>query len=137
MSELLQDGVQVRHPPVVGDLPVTNSHGVNGFEMDGLASRGDTEKVAAMGAVVDLVRGDDVTVDGLPMDLGSKVGKRVAQPVVEDANTGFVGCGARLGSVVDEVVGEQFVEQCEIALALDFFGVAADQLLGRFALAVG
>src|SRR4051794_18714066 len=105
--------------------------------MDGLASRGDAQKVAAMGAVVDLVGGDDVAVDGLPMDLGSKVGKRVAQPVVEDANTGLVGGSAGLRGVVDEVVGEQFVEQCEIALALDFFGVAADQLLGRFALAVG
>jgi hypothetical protein len=63
---------------VVGDLPVANSHGVNGFELDGLASRGDPEEVATVSAVVGLVRGDDVAVDGLPMDLGSEVGKRVA-----------------------------------------------------------
>jgi hypothetical protein len=40
----------------------------------------------------------------------------VALPRVEDSNAGFVGRGAGLGSVVDEVVGEQFVEQNEIAL---------------------
>jgi hypothetical protein len=28
--------------------------------------------------------------------------------------------------VVDEIVGEEFVEEYEIALALDLFGVAAD-----------
>jgi hypothetical protein len=53
------------------------------------------------------------------MDLGPEVGKRVAQSPVEDANTGFVGRGAGLRGVVDEVVGEQFVEQDEIALALN------------------
>jgi hypothetical protein len=97
--------------------------------MDGLTGRGDAEKVAAMGAVVDLVCGDDVAVDGLPMNLGSEVGKRVAQPAVENTNTGFVGRGAGLGGVVDKVVGEQFIKKGEIALALDLFGVAADDRL--------
>ena len=132
MSELLQDGVQVRYPPVVGDLSVADSHGVHRFELDGLAGGGDAEKVAKMGAVVDLVGGDDVAVDGLPMDLGPEVGKSVAQSVVEDANTCLVGRGARLGGVVDEVIGEEFVEQGEIALTLDLFGVAADHSLDGF-----
>ena len=43
----------------------------------------------------------------------------------------------RAGGVVDEVVGEQFIEQSEIALALDLFGVAADHCLGRFGFTVG
>jgi hypothetical protein len=74
------------------------------------ASRSDAEKFAAVGAVVDLEGGDNVTVDGLPMDLGSEVGKRATQTVVENPNAGFVGCGAGLGGVVDEVIGEQFIE---------------------------
>jgi hypothetical protein len=95
---------------VVGDLSVADSHGVDRFELDGLAGGGDAEKVAEMGAVVDLVGGDDVTVDGLPMDLGPEVGKRVAQSLVEEENAGLVGRGAGLGGVVDEVVCEQFLE---------------------------
>jgi hypothetical protein len=66
------------------------------------------------------------------MDLGPEVGKRVAQSLVEEENAGLVGRGAGLGGVVDEVVGEQFVEQGEIALALDLFGVAADHSLDGF-----
>jgi hypothetical protein len=132
---LLEDGVQVRDP-VVGDLSVADSHGVDRFEMDGLAGGGDAEKVTELGAVVDLVGGDDVAVDRLPMELGSEVGKRVAQSAVEDANAGFVGRGAGLWGVVDEVVGEQFVEQREIALTLDLFGVAADHRLEGFGVTV-
>jgi hypothetical protein len=59
--------------------------------LDCLTGRGDVEKVAEVGAVVDLVGGDDVAVDGLPMDLGPEVGKRVTQTLVEDVNAGFVG----------------------------------------------
>lgn len=87
---------------MVGDLSVANSHGVDRFELDGFATRGDAEEVALMGAVIGLKGGHDVAVDRLPMDLGPEVGKRFAQPVVEDANAGFVGCRAGLGSVVDE-----------------------------------
>src|SRR3954454_22032444 len=97
MSELLQGGVQVRNPPVVGDLSVADSHGVDRFELDGLAGGGDTKKVTELGAVVGPVGGDDVAVDGLPMDLGPEVGKGVAQPVVEHPHSGFVGGGAGLG----------------------------------------
>jgi hypothetical protein len=82
LSELLQDGVQVRYSPVIGDLSVANPHGVDRFELDGLAGGGDAEKVAEVGAVVGLLGGDDVGIDGLPMDLGSEVGKRFAQTVV-------------------------------------------------------
>jgi hypothetical protein len=106
---------------VVGDLSVADPHRVDRFELDGLAGGSDTEKVAELSAVVGLVGGDDVAVDGLPMDLGPEVGKRVAQSVVEDANSSLVCGGAGLGRVVDEVVGEQFVEQREIALTLDLF----------------
>ena len=65
MSELLQDGVQVRHPPVVGDLSVADSHGVDRLELDGLTGGCDAEKVTEVGAVVDLVGGDDVEVSPL------------------------------------------------------------------------
>src|SRR6478672_6849071 len=84
---------------------------------------------------LDLERSHDVAVDGLPMNLGSEVGKRLAQPVVEQPHSGFVGGGAGLGRVVDEVVGEQFLEQGEIAVALHLFGVAANHRLGGYGLA--
>src|SRR6476661_7026898 len=135
LSELLQDGVQVRHPPVVGDHPGANSHRVDRFELNGLTGRGDAEKVAEVGAVIDLERRHDVAVDGLPMNLGSEVGKRLAQPVVEQPHSGFVGGGAGLGRVVDEVVGEQFLECGEIAVALHLFDVAANHRLEGFGLA--
>ena len=71
------------------------------------------------------------------MNLGPEVGERLTQSVVEHAHPGLVGCSAGLGGVVDEVVGEQFVEQGEIALALDLFGVAADHRLCGFGVALG
>ena len=46
MSEFLQDGVQVRYSPVFGDFSVADSHGVDRFELDGIAGGGDSEKVA-------------------------------------------------------------------------------------------
>jgi hypothetical protein len=52
---------------VVGDLPVAHSHGVDRFELNGLAGGGDAEKFAAVRPVVDLEGGDDVAVDGLPI----------------------------------------------------------------------
>jgi len=122
---------------VIGDSAVADSHGINRLELDGLTGRSDTEKVAKVRAVVDLEGSDNVGVDSLPMDFGSKVGKGVAESLVEDANAGFVGCGTGLGSVIDEVVGEQLVEQGEIALALDLFGVAADHRLEGFTVAGG
>src|SRR3954466_12913643 len=134
---MLESGAEIRHSPVAGDLPVAHPHRVDRFEVDGRTGGGNAEKVAEMSAVVDLVRGDNVTVDGLPMDLGPEVGKRVAQPLVEEANAGFVGRGAGLGSVVDEVVGEQFVEQDEITLTLDLFGVAADHRFQSLYVRVG
>jgi alkylation response protein AidB-like acyl-CoA dehydrogenase len=88
---------------VVGDLSVADSHRVDRFELNCLAGGGDAEKVAAVGAVVGLVGGDDVAVDGLPMDLGAEVGKRVAQSLVEDENARLVGCGAGLGSRTADV----------------------------------
>ena len=38
--------------------------------------------------------------------------------------------------MVDEIVGEQRIEQCEIAFALNLFGVETDHRLGRFGVAV-
>jgi hypothetical protein len=122
---------------VVGDLSVSDSHGVDRLESDGLAGGGDAEKVAVVGAVINLEGSDDVAFDGLPMDLGPKVGKRVAQTLVEHPHSGFVRGRARLGGVVDEVVGEQFLEEDEIALALDLFGVAANHRLEGFGFAAG
>src|ERR1700710_1767077 len=122
---------------MVGDLSVANSHSVDRFELDGLATRGDAEEVTLMSAVIRLKGGHDVAVDRLPMDLGPEVGKRFAQPVVEDTNAGFVGRRTGLGSVVNEIVAEQFLEQSKIALALDLFCVATHHRFQSFSLATG
>jgi hypothetical protein len=52
-------------------------------------------------------------------------GKRVVQL----AGTGLVRAAARLRGVVQEVVGEQFVEELEVACALHLFGVSPDDRL--------
>ena len=95
---------------MIGDLSIADPHRVDRFEVDGLTSRGDAEEVTKLGAVVGLVRRDDVAADCLPMNLGPEVGKRLAQTALQDANASFVGRGAGLRGVVDEVISEQFVE---------------------------
>jgi hypothetical protein len=41
-SELLHQGEQVRHTPVLGDLTIVNAHSVHGLEVDLPAVRGET-----------------------------------------------------------------------------------------------
>jgi hypothetical protein len=130
LSELLQDGIQIGDTPVLGDLAVANTHGVDGFELDGSACRRDAEKVAEMGAVIDLVGRDQVGLDRLPTDLRAEVGERFAQPRVENADTRLVRSRSGLWCVVDEVFGKQFVEQGEIPFAVDFLGVSPNDGLG-------
>jgi hypothetical protein len=127
--ELDEDAEEIGDPPVIGELSVLDAEDVYGVEVDSPAGRGYAEKLAMVGAVVGLVGGDFVGIDCLPMDLGIQIGKCCAQAGVELADAVFVGGDTGLRSVVDEVVGEQFLEGGEVSSALNFFGVASDDPL--------
>jgi len=60
------------------------------------------------------------------MDLGVEIGERGAEGVVKEPYAVFIRSGVRLGRMVDEVVGEELLEDVEIPTALHFFGIAPD-----------
>ena len=78
-----------------------------------------------MGPVIGLVRRHAVAVGKLPMDVGVKVGERGPKDIVELSRAVLVRRAAGLRRVVEEVIGEEFVEHFEIPAALDFLRVAA------------
>ena len=43
-AQLLHEGIQVAHSPVVGDPPVADSHGVDGLEVNGPTGGRDTKE---------------------------------------------------------------------------------------------
>jgi hypothetical protein len=80
---------------------------------------------------------DQIAVGALPMNFGREIGKGLAQPFIEREHTGFVARAAGLGRVVEEIVGEELIEQFPISAALHFLGIAADDGLGSLADVVG
>jgi hypothetical protein len=121
---LLEQGQQVGHAPVLDDLAVPHPHGVDRLEVDLPTGGGDAEEQPLVGAMVGLVGRDEVAVGGLPVDLGMEVGERLAQQVVELPSAGLIRGPAGLRRVVEEVVGEELLEELEVSLTLD--GVAPD-----------
>jgi hypothetical protein len=87
--------------------------------------------------MIGLVGRHPVTISKLPMDFGVEVGESGAEDFVQLSRAGLVGRAARLRCVVDEVVGEQFIEHREIAASLHFFGVAANDRFCGFACVAG
>ena len=67
-----------------------------------------------------------ITGGRLPVDLGMEVGERGTQALVQHSHPVLVGCRARLRRVVDEIIGEQFVEHAPVTFALYFLGVSAN-----------
>ena len=115
-----------------------NPHCVDGFELNCASGRRDIKNVSEVGSVVGLIGSNQVTVNRLPMDLRVEIRKGLAQTVIQDPHAILVWSGIRLWGVVDEVVGKQFFEQLEIAVALHLFGVAPDYGLGQlFTFVVG
>src|SRR5262245_65722346 len=96
---------------MLDDLAVPDSHHVNAFKMDLAVSWGDAKKRPFVCAVVRLVCRHPVAVGDLPMDMCMKVGERFTNIAVELAHTGFVGSHVWLGSVIDEVVSEEFLNK--------------------------
>ena len=77
-------------------------------------------------SVIRFVSRHQLPVGGLPMDLGVEIGERGAEGVVQEPDAVFIRSCVRLGRMVDEVVGEEVLEDLEITTALHFFGIAAD-----------
>ena len=111
---------------MVGDFAVLDTHDVDRLEMDFTVSWSDAKKGPFVSAVVRLVRCHSVTVGKLPVDLRVKVRERGTKVGVEFSHSGFVGSRAWLRCVVDEIVGEQLLENIEVSPPLDFFGISAD-----------
>jgi hypothetical protein len=85
-----------------------------------------------MSAMVRLVRSYSIAISKLPMNLRMKVRERNTKIGVELSHTGFVGCRPWLRSVIDEIVGEEFVEDVKSSFSLDLFGIPADHGFSRF-----
>jgi len=62
------------------------------------------------------------------VDVGVKVGKGGTQSRVESPDAVLIGTYAALRSVVDEVVGEDFVENGEVPIVLYRLDIAADDV---------
>jgi hypothetical protein len=60
------------------------------------------------------------------VDLGTEVGERGTQALVQHSHPILVGCRARLRRVIDKIVGEQFLEHAPVTFALYFLGVPAN-----------
>ncbi len=101
-----------------GDLAVTHPHDIHRLELDLAASWRDAQKFSSVSAVISFVGRHAITIGGLPMDLGMKVGKRVPQHFVEVPRAVLVGRAARLRRVVEKIIGEQFLEQFEVSRRL-------------------
>src|ERR1700732_4847583 len=112
-AELLHQGEEVRHAPVLGDLAVVHPHGIDGVEVDLAAGGGHSEERPLVGAVVRLEGGHDLAVRGLPMDHRVEVGKRGPKRMVQVARAGLVRGSPGLRRVVAEIVGEELLVQTE------------------------
>jgi hypothetical protein len=66
-AELLHDGGQIRDTPMLGDLAVLDTHGVDRFELDRPARCRHAEERAFLGAVIRLECCDYIAVGGLPV----------------------------------------------------------------------
>ena len=118
---------------MLGDLAIAHAHDVDGLELNFSARRRHAKKLSQMRPVIGLVGRHPVAIGKLPMDFGVEVGESGAEDFVQFSRAGLVGRAARLRGVVEEVVGEKFIEHGEIAAALHFFGVAANDRFCGFA----
>ena len=110
---------------MVGDLAILDTHDVDRLEMNLAMSWSDSKKWPFMSAVVRLVRSHSIAISKLPMDLSTEVRECGAKIHVELSHTRLVRSCVRLRCVIDEIVGKEFVENLEVTLALDLFGISA------------
>src|SRR5262245_1287740 len=115
----------VRYPPV------TDAHDIDGFELNGAVGRRDAQQRTVMRAVIGLEGRHAFTISKLPMNLGVEIGECFTEVGVELSHASLVGRCSWLRRVIDEVVGKQFVEDVERAVALHFLGVTTHDSLDR------
>src|SRR5215813_9255759 len=115
---------------MVCNLAILYSHDIDGFELDAAVSWSHPKKSPFMGAIVCLVCRHSIGIGKLPVDLRMKVRKRGTHIRVEFSHTRFIWSRVRLGCVIDEIVREQFFENIEVPLALDLFGISANDRFG-------
>src|SRR5262245_45238858 len=114
---------------MVCDLAVLDPHHINRFEMNLAMGRSNPKKQALVSPMVSFVRRHSISVGKLPVDFGMKIGECRTHVSVELSDTRLIGSVPRLRWVVDKVVVEQFFEDLEVPLSLNFFGIAADDSL--------
>jgi hypothetical protein len=117
---------------VLPDLAIAHPHGVDGIEVDLAAGGGHSEKRPCVRAVIRLEGGHDLAVGRLPVDHRMEIRKRGPKRMIKVARAGLVRRPSGLRRVVEEIVGEELIEQLEITNALNFLGVAADHRLRDF-----
>ena len=132
-AELLHEGEEIGHAPVLGDLAVAHAHDIDGLELNFAAGRRHAQEFSPVRPVIGFVRRHAVAIGKLPMDVGVKVGKRSPQDFVELPRAVLVRRASRLRRVVEKIIGEEFLEHLEIPAALHLLGVAANDSLRRFA----
>ena len=86
-----------------------------------------------MRAMVGFVGRHPVPIGKLPVDVRVEVREGSAQNLVKLARASLVRRASRLRSMVEKVVGKQFLEHLEIPAALHFLGVPPNYCLRRFA----
>src|SRR5262250_3080514 len=110
---------------MVGDFSALHTHDIDRLEMDFTVSWSDPKKGSFVSAVVRLVRCHSVTVGKLPVNLRVKVGEGGTNIRVEFSHACLVWSRVRLGRVISEIVGKEFVEDIKSSFALNFLGVAS------------
>jgi len=124
-SDLLHERKEIADTPMVGDFAVLDTHDIDRLEMDFTVSWSDAKKGPFVSAVVRLVRCHSVTIGKLPVDVRMKVGECGTNIRVEFSYACLVWSSVRLRRVIDEIVGEEFVEHVKSSLSLDLFGIPA------------
>src|SRR3981081_4928647 len=124
-AELLYEREEVGLARVRGDLAIAHAHDIDGLELNLTARRCHAQELSSVSPVIGLIRRHAVTVGKLPMDVGVKVGERGPEDFVELSRTLLIRRAPRLRWGVEKIVGEEFLEDLEIAPALHSLRVAA------------
>src|SRR6266850_7377385 len=117
---------------MVRDLSVLHTHHINRFEMNLAMCRSNSKKRALVSPIVSFVRRHTVAVCKLPVDFGVKIGEGLPQVCIKLSYAGLVWRCSWLGCVVYKIICEQFFEEFESPLALNFLGVATYNRLRFF-----
>src|SRR5436305_2069927 len=106
-AELLHQGKEIGHAPMLGDLAVSHPHDVHGVKGDLAARWRDAKELPLMRAVVGFVGRHAIAIGKLPMDVRAEVRERHAEDPVKLACPRLVGRAPRLWRMVEEIVGRR------------------------------